>query len=610
MLQSNSRISMDNGIKFYEQDILYDDYIYTGDFDIALNLEYCTPGFAIGLVNSEGKTLEDKDQVLLFKIGQKNVDIIFLNKDSQKTLATYNSAYAKTYTADLKYTLQKRDAVFTLYIGQQKICTFTAPIDFNTYNLIYYSNANNTIKNINISSSIPYSWVTNMQNTNGGYIWFYRDAFEFKHCLGEAEIEQSDIYLEKGKYYLKYETEGDNDIIPYIFISEDERILDKPKNILNIDNSFILDYAQKICLKFEGSKGKVKNICITTDKDNSYYRTSPDKGDSIDIEGSEIRLNLNQIKSYKLKFNIKFAPGSDHNNPISYSILSIRGNTYGLFDLDLAQDADYYMSFNKEDKIISISTITGTIIKTIKLTNEELESTISIFNNINAIITDFVYIDNNGQSTNVIIENTIKKYVPGTIYSPIIVVDDQEQPLDLSTSFRIFKKNNRDHYWFTNTEREYFIPSHYIKLTNTPSSKDNSIIVYGIRKESTINFDNLLRIEKEGKDTIDAFANYYDILFEKDLRMINKEAKIIQLTDISNYKYIVVDYLKEDSYAINYRHELNSYEVDISIENGKTNKLIYNNADEDTDDITYINEYRYVNTKALPSENCYIVIGR
>ena len=610
MLQPNSRISMDNGIKFYEQDILYDDYIYTGDFDIALNLEYCTPGFAIGLVNSEGKTLEDKDQVLLFKIGQKNVDIIFLNKDSQKTLATYNSAYAKTYTADLKYILQKRDAVFTLYIGQQKICTFTAPIDFNTYNLIYYSNANNTIKNINISSSIPYSWVTNMQNTNGGYIWFYRDAFEFKHCLGEAEIEQSDIYLEKGKYYLKYEIEGDNDIIPYIFISEDERILDKPKNILNIDNSFILDYAQKICLKFEGSKGKIKNICITTDKNNSYYRTSPDKGDSIDIEGSEIRLNLNQIKSYKLKFNIKFASGSDHNNPISYSILSIRGNTYGLFDLDLAQDADYYMFFNKEDKAISISTITGTIIKTIKLTNEELKSTISIFNNINAIITDFVYIDNNGQSINVIIENTIKKYVPGTIYSPIIVVDDQEQPLDLSTSFRIFKKNNRDHYWFTNTEREYFIPSHYIKLTNTPSSKDNSIIVYGIRKESTINFDNLLRIEKEGKDTIDAFANYYDILFEKDLRMINKEAKIIQLTDISNYKYIVVDYLKEDSYAINYRHELNSYEVDISIENGKTNKLIYNNADEDINDITYINEYRYVNTKALPSENCYIVIGR
>ena len=36
MLQPNSRINLDKGIKFYEQDILFDNYIYTGDFDIAL----------------------------------------------------------------------------------------------------------------------------------------------------------------------------------------------------------------------------------------------------------------------------------------------------------------------------------------------------------------------------------------------------------------------------------------------------------------------------------------------------------------------------------------------------------------------------------------------
>ena len=236
MLQPNSRINLDKGIKFYEQDILYDNYIYTGDFDIALTLDYATPGFGIGL---------------------KSVDIIYLNKDAQKTLATYNSAYAKTYTEDLKYILQKRDAIFTLYVGEQKVCDFKSPEDFNTYNIIYYSsNKDNEIKNINIASSIPYGWVTNMQNTNGGYIWFYRDAFEFKHCNGEAEIEQPDIYLNYGKYYLKYETEGDCDIIPYVFQSDDERLFDKTKNILNpIDNSFKLDYSQKISLKFEGTKG-------------------------------------------------------------------------------------------------------------------------------------------------------------------------------------------------------------------------------------------------------------------------------------------------------------------------------------------------------------------
>lgn len=98
-----------------------------------------------------------------------------------------------------------------------------------------------------------------MQNTNGGYIWFYRDAFEFKYCNGEAEIEQPDIYLNYGKYYLKYETEGDCDIIPYIFLSEDERLLDERKNILNpMDNSFRIDKPQKISLKFEGTSGKIK----------------------------------------------------------------------------------------------------------------------------------------------------------------------------------------------------------------------------------------------------------------------------------------------------------------------------------------------------------------
>ena len=143
-----------------------------------------------------------------------------------------------------------------------------------------------------------------MQNTNGGYIIFYRDSFEFKHCLGEAEIEQPDIYLTYGKYYLKYEVEGDSDIIPYVFQSEDERIQDNKKNILSFDNSFTLDYSQKISLKFEGTKGKIKNICITTDKNNSYYRTSPDKGDRIDIKGSKIFLDLAKINSFNFKFSI------------------------------------------------------------------------------------------------------------------------------------------------------------------------------------------------------------------------------------------------------------------------------------------------------------------
>ena len=605
MLQPNSRINLEKGIKFYEQDILFDNYIYTGDFDIALTLDYASPGFGLGLTNSEGQSLTDKEEVLLFKLGQKCVDVIHMNKDAQKTLATYNSAYAKTYTEDLKYILQKRGAEFTLYVNNQKVCVFKAPNDFETYNLIYYSNKDNEIKNINIASSIPYGWVTNMQNTNGGYIWFYRDAFEFKYCNGEAEIEQPDIYLSYGKYYLKYETEGDCDIIPYVFLSQDERLLDERKNILNpIDNSFVIDNSQKISLKFEGTSGKIKKIRITTQKDNDYIRTSPDKGDKVEIGGSSIKLLLDLIESAEWTGKINHAPGIDHNSPVDYSILQFGSYSYGLFDLDIAQEVDY--KYKYKDKKITIETMTGRVIKEYAINNNVL----TVFRNVNAIIKDFVVIDIYGNNTNIVVENTIKKFAPGTVYSPIIVLNENDEPLDLSSSYRVYKKNDKDYYWFTNVEREYFNPAHLIRLSKQPSHKTGTIIAYGIKKESSLDMDNILRIPKEGLDTIDACANYYDILFEKDLRYVNKEYREIRFTDISNYKLIIVDYLKEDSYAINYRHDLNSYEIDISIEDGKETSVVYNNAAENKNGITFINEYRYVNTNAVPSEDCYIVIGR
>lgn len=605
MLQPNSRINLEKGIKFYEQDILFDNYIYTGDFDIALTLDYASPGFGLGLTNSEGQSLTDKEEVLLFKLGQKSVDVIHMNKDVQKILATYNSAYAKTYTEDLKYTLQKRGAEFTLYVGGQKVCLFKAPSDFETYNLIYYSNKDNEIKNINIASSIPYGWVTNMQNTNGGYIWFYRDAFEFKHCNGEAEIEQPDIYLNYGKYYLKYETEGESDIIPYVFVSEDERLLDERKNILSpIDNSFTLGNSQKISLKFEGTKGKIKKIRITTQKDNDYIRTSPDKGEKVEIGGSKIRLLLDLIESAEWTGRINHAPGIDHNSPVDYSILEYGSYSYGLFDLDIAQEVDY--KYKYENKKITISTMTDRVIKEYAINNNVL----TIFRNVNAVIKDFVVIDIYGNNTNIVVENTIKKFAPGTVYSPIIVLNENDEPLDLSSSYRVYEKNGKDYYWFTNIEREYFNPAHLIRLTKQPSHKTGTIIAYGIKKESSLDLDNILRIPKEGLDTIDACANYYDIIFEKDLRYINKEYREIRFNDISDYKLIIVDYLKEDSYAINYRHEFNSYEIDISIEDGKETSVVYNNAAENKNGITFINEYRYVNTNTVPSEDCYIVIGR
>lgn len=166
MLQPNSRVTLTNkGIQFYEQDILFDDYIYTGDFNIALTLEYNFPGFSIGLTNSESSNLQDKEEIILFKLGQGYVEVIFSNKDSQKTLATFPSGFSTVNMFNnLIYCLEKRGSNFTLILKgekdgkleSEKVCTFKSPIEFETYNVIYYSNKDNIIKNINIASSIPY----------------------------------------------------------------------------------------------------------------------------------------------------------------------------------------------------------------------------------------------------------------------------------------------------------------------------------------------------------------------------------------------------------------------------------------------------------------------
>lgn len=604
MLQPNSRIEINDGIKFYEQDFLYDDYIYTGDLDITLNIEYASQGFGIALISSEGVSLSDKEEILLFKMSHKIAEVIYKNKDNQKTLATFNSAYAKTHTDNLTFRLIKKLNKYELHIGPQKVCSFKAPCDIESYNISYYSNKDNVIKNINIASAIPYGWITNMQNTNGGYIEFYRDAFELKYCKHDAEIEQINIDLEPGRYYLKYQKSESCDIKSYVCHSDDERLIDEEKNILSFDNSFKLEHRQKVNLKFKGTTGKINKIHITTQKNNDYVRTNPEIGDKVDIEGSHIKMYLDKISKASWKGTVNFAPGYDHTYPKDYAVISDGSKNYGIYDTDTAYGVEY--DYKYEKGLLVISKGDGTV-KEIKMPSTGV---MTIFKNVNAVLTDFVVIDVDGNNTNIIVENTVKKYVPGVINSPIIVTDHNNIPYDLSSSYRIFNKNNQPYYWFTNVEREYFKPSHKLKLENTPSHKTGTLIVYGIKANSRLDMDKILHIEKEGKDTIDACANLYDIIFEKDLKYLDKINGEIRLNDLSDYKMIIVDYLKEDSYAINYRHDFRSYEVDISSKAEDEIQVIYDNTEQEIGDLQFINEKQYLHTEIIPASNCYIILGR
>ena len=607
MIQKNSRVEFANGIKFYEQDLLFDDYIYSGSSTISVTLDYKNVGFGIALISSTSSILTNNNAVLLFRMRHKVLEIIYKQDDAQTILATYNATKAKTVTENLVFTIVKNNNSYDIIIDSQKLTTFNCPYDISYYYIGYYSNQDNVIKHINIASAVPYGWIVNMDKTNGGYIDFYRDSFELKYCNGIAEIEQINIPLKKGCYYLKYDA-IDSDVAAYIMLSDDERIEDEPKNILKRDGSFEVHYDCKVSLKFKATKGRIRNITITTARDNEYIRTSPDlENNFIDI--SYISLNMNKILSFKFEGMIINAPGLDHTEPEEYSIIYANNKSYGLYDLNLATGVFYHYFLQG-----NLLTITNQENKHVASVRISLEDPLTLFKNVNSVLRDFIIVNTDGEAINLTIENTIKKYLPGAIKSPISVVDNElMEPLDLSTSYRWFYKNGEKHFFFTNTEREYFEPNHRIKVDSPILDKLNTVIVYGIKKESSFNLDEILHIPYEGLDSIDNCADAYDVIFEENIDKINKSTGEIRLNEIDDYQMIIVDYIKDNSYCVNFRYELNSYEIDIAVAENKNISMYYDNIIhrlQDRGEIQeYINSKRYYDTGFYPNSNGYIVIG-
>jgi hypothetical protein len=608
LIQKNSRVEFANGIKFYEQDLLYDDYIYSGSSTISVTLDYRNPGFGIAFIASTSSTLTNNNAVLLFRIRNKVLEIIYKQDNSQRVLATYNATYAKTVTENLVFKIDKNINSYDVSIGGQKLVTFECPYDMSYYYLGYYSNQDNVIKHINIASAVPYGWIVNMENTNGGYIDFYRDAFELKYCNGIAEIEQINISLEKGRYYLKYDS-IDSDVVAYIMFSEDERVHDNEKNILKKDGSFEVPYDTQVNLKFKASKGMIKNITITTLKDNAYIRTSPDSVAAF-VDISYMKLYMHSLQTFIFEGTITDVPGLDHYAPIDYCIFKHSDIRYGIYDLNLALNVPYMFTY--DGARITITNMNNKFVSSIEI--DITEEDLTIFENVNGILRNFVIVNNEGEAINLTIENTIKRYLPGAIKSPIVVVDSSTAiPLDLSASYRWYYENNEIHYLFTNTEREYFIPNHRIKVDSPILDKLNTVTVYGIKKQSRFDLDELLHIKHEGLDSIDYCADAYDILFEENIDDINKSTGEIRLNDIDDYKYIVVDYIKDNSYCINYRYHSNSYEIDIAVDEKTPINMYYDNIIQKVKTVgqiqEYINSKRYYNAGERPNINGYIVLG-
>lgn len=597
MFQSNARTEKFNGLRFYEQDVVYDDYVFAGNIQVTIDVDYISPGIGIALIDSDGVSIREKNECYLFRLGFKEASVIYRLGDDVKTNATKMCDIAP-YKENMRMVFSKSSRRITVEVdGYGIILDYMLPKQFDKYNVGIYSNAGNMVKNISIASSIPENWSVNMKNTNGGYIRFTKNAFSIESCQAPAEIEQYGITLKAGTYYFSYENENVydiNDITGYVFMSDDTRPYDDEKNILG-NGTFTLATDGSVNVKFKGTNGTIKNIHISDTKSDKYVPSDDDQIAS--IQGSHIDIELTELKQIKWTGIITDTPDEYSNDTKdTFSIISDDKDNVSLIEANVIKNMKYDYVYDVDTSQLSISN--GK-----KITMQYVSKSVSIFKNINAIITEFSLIPRTGQVINLIAEKTVKRYIQDTITSPIIVVDVDNIPLDLSASFRIINEDGHDMYVFTNVEREVFEPQQYIVTEKKISKEPGAVKVYGILNNATVNYDNILRISRRGLDTVDMFADKYDTIYESDLYAIDKISSKIFMHDISEYKLLVVDYLKDDSYCIN--HVDDQYEVDISTTKQNVS-ILYDHSDGSNSIV--VSDYRV--TDIIPQQNCYIVLRK
>ena len=128
-----------------------------------------------------------------------------------------------------------------------------------------------------------------------------------------------------------------------------------------------------------------------------------------------------------------------------------------------------------------------------------------------------------------------------------------------------YKHSENYLYEFTNWDREIFNIEEernlYIKypICNVVGST----IVYGIPKEAEFFSDRLMDISNFNNiNSIDYCTNLYDILLDNSYTITSTNKLYINEDIKEKYKYIIVDYLRDDNYVVNERDSY--YEVDIA----------------------------------------------
>lgn len=718
---NTARVQVDKeGLYFYERDIIMSPYLFNRNVKIDINLLYKRSGF--GVIIAENSPINPKHSYL-YHLGTNDFIVYERHLLQQTEYSSRANIVAPNGQVHLLFTLDKQKGRFYVITtndeGKEKqvmIGEHTISRKLSTYYLGFYSQAGNIINDITFLQGIPDRWHCSIANVHGGRISFWDDGFMFEDCVHDAELEQKEIILPKGKYWFNYETatvNGKYDIEGFIYEStvpsppsdttdryydkkrdtfEETYLEDLGKALVHNQGSFQLNKDTSVIVSFKGRNGRVNYVCLKDTQEGSYVSTEES---SKSIDGSWIVVDLTNVIAIKWEGIIfSVPPYEDMSKPCPYAVMATNSDRVQLEALSIDTDKEYSYYYDvgtSQLEAIDPETEMFHGYRTVKMTASD-NNKIKIFMNMSAQITNFTLIMQNSSEINVNVQKTYKVFVPGYIKGPIIVTDKDKNSFDISGSYRevidddnfiidlfsktslelklshhtstlwqsikvygisrsatidktktdiqsfaseyteisddlVFLKNDvidipseiRDDYdyiavryqsiedysyFLTVYGRELFSGTeNLLKLSADINESGQGITVYGIY-QNCLNEDYILRVPNKGMlNTIDICASRYDMISPTKYE-VNTFDNIIRLNSDLNdiYEYYIVDYMKKNSYAINWNDQGQQYEVDIS-------------SDESVMEVHYEmdsngNSNNLIRTKIKPDNNKFIILRR
>lgn len=594
VFDSQSRIQYDQGIYFYEKDIVKLNYEINGDVEITAEIDYFSAGFGFMLEKTNNSANKQGEDTYLFKLGNNNFSVYRKRYNKEERLVFQSCNYSPVKENSILRFLKKGN-VFEIYHENELLGRFVAPSNFSRYNLYVYSNAGNRLKYITFNNYAPDAWITNIENTNGGRIEFTKDQIKIENCKKDCEVEQHDIFLEAGQYFFDYVLVSGS-VEPVVFLSSDDRFDDQKKNILNKDLSFILETDDYVTVKFKSRECVIKNIAIKEARNSAYVSTGEINKNST---GSYFDILLDRVKKVTWKATIHRIPETE-GLYAKHALFETSIKRYSLSAGSVLIGSELDYEFDVYTMTVKI-TKNGSAVSIVDIEAAEDEEKLRVFRNLDVTVSELNVTNLEDQDVNIIIQETYKTFVPSSIKSPVLCVDEEGFPLDLSSSFRETNVDGVTQFIFTNWEREYFYPREAFALNKSIRKDIGSVVVHGIKGK--MNWDGIYKIDK-GVNDINSFAEK-NVLIHPGFYEIDKENNIVNVDEniLDDYELFIVDYLKDRSYCINFNKDINMYEADISISDEKAH-LIYDYSEGEFEGASS----QYHSTGINPNASQYIIL--